>query len=231
MMEFYPIPWTNGNYLINKQGDVFSVRAGLIMKSFRIGNYLGINLSGKKRYIHRLVAEQFIGDVDGMTVNHKDLNKKNNRVENLEIVTQAENNAHARANLPPFKYNYDAVVRGVDVGGSKLTDGDVVNIVNRIRNGESITKIANEFGVSFQNISSIKRGKTWAHLTGGAVDVSGRKCINGIGNPSAVSTEKAKDALRLLGLGFRNKDAVRITGLGSSTVVSIKAGRHWVNKL
>ena len=230
MTKFYPIEWTNGNYLINKHGDVFSVRSGLTMKPFMMGRYLGVNLSGKKRYIHRLVAEQFIGDVDGMTVNHKDLNKKNNRVENLEIVTQAENNAHARANLPKFKVRPELIKKGEDVKTAKLSEGDVVDIAQRIRNGESITALAEEYGVCFQNISMIKRGKTWAHLTGGEIVVDGRKCIQGKGNPSSITEEKAMEVMIMLRSGMRNKDVIAKSGVSGSTVVAIKMGRHWINK-
>jgi len=57
--------------------------------------YLAVQLrkDGKKyvKYIHRLVAEAFIGDIKGMDVNHKDFNRKNNNVNNLEICTRLEN--------------------------------------------------------------------------------------------------------------------------------------------
>lgn len=231
MMEFYPIPWTNGNYLINKQGDVFSVRSGRAMKPYKMGNYLGVNLSGDKRYIHRLVAEQFIGCLDGMTVNHKDLNKFNNHVDNLEIVTQAENNAHARANLPPFKANTASVKRGQGAKNAKLNDAAVIDIAKRIRLGESITDLAEEYGVCFQNISMIKRGKTWAHITGGKIVIDGKKCIQGGGNPSAITEDKAREVLSMLKSGMRNKDVIAESGVSGSTVVAIKMGRHWINKV
>lgn len=47
-------------------------------------------------YVHRLVASHFISDIpQGYVINHKDFNKSNNNVENLEIVTQKENVLHA----------------------------------------------------------------------------------------------------------------------------------------
>ena len=46
----------------------------------------------KSYYIHRLVAEAFIDNTNkAKVVNHKDFNKKNNDVDNLEWVTQKEN--------------------------------------------------------------------------------------------------------------------------------------------
>lgn len=44
------------------------------------------------RYVHRLVAEAFIGDfAEHDVVNHLDFNTKNNRADNLEITTQVQN--------------------------------------------------------------------------------------------------------------------------------------------
>lgn len=42
-------------------------------------------------YIHRLVAETFIGETEGKDINHKDFNRKNNCLSNLEIITRVEN--------------------------------------------------------------------------------------------------------------------------------------------
>lgn len=51
---------------------------------------------GKRKFYaaHRIVAETFIGNLDGKEVNHKNFIKTDNRVENLEVVTRAENMRH-----------------------------------------------------------------------------------------------------------------------------------------
>ena len=51
------------------------------------------NSKGKRVYVHRLVACAFLGEND-LQVNHKDLNKKNNVIENLEFVDNRENCTH-----------------------------------------------------------------------------------------------------------------------------------------
>lgn len=50
-----------------------------------------------QHYVHRLVAEAFIDGRDE-TVNHKDGNKQNNHVSNLEWMSYSDNNKHAREN-------------------------------------------------------------------------------------------------------------------------------------
>ena len=62
------------------------------------------NENGKKKrkriYCHRLVAELFIPNPNGLSqVNHKDGNKENSNVENLEWVTPGENQTHSRYTL------------------------------------------------------------------------------------------------------------------------------------
>jgi len=53
----------------------------------------------KNFYIHRLVALTFIENPKGLTdVNHKDFNRSNNHVDNLEWCTQKENMQHAHQN-------------------------------------------------------------------------------------------------------------------------------------
>lgn len=52
-----------------------------------------------KKYVHRIVANAFIG-FSKLEVNHKDLNKKNNNIKNLEYVTKSENHRHANQKRP-----------------------------------------------------------------------------------------------------------------------------------
>ena len=91
------------NYVIDEQGRIFNITNNKELKgSITESGYKYFRLSqqGKKFrfYVHRLVAEYYLTNNDSTKiVNHKNGNKLDNRVENLEWITHSENNIHANA--------------------------------------------------------------------------------------------------------------------------------------
>lgn len=86
------------NYLIDENGNVYSQRSEKFIKPFFNSNgYLIVKLfkDGKRFYffVHKLVALTYLEDSfeEGLEVNHKDANRQNNNVDNLEWITHAEN--------------------------------------------------------------------------------------------------------------------------------------------
>lgn len=92
------------DYFISDKGEVFSTKYGPLKKlkprDFGSG-YVGVTLCNKGHYkqikVHRLVAQTFIPNPDNKPcVNHKDGNKQNNCIDNLEWSTHKENNQYFR---------------------------------------------------------------------------------------------------------------------------------------
>lgn len=92
-----------GLYMVSSIGRIKSVKTGLIMKHWNNGNgYKRIKLCKNGRhkleYIHRLVVEAFIGAIPGgLVVNHKDEDRINNTIDNLEICTGQYNTEYSQA--------------------------------------------------------------------------------------------------------------------------------------
>lgn len=105
METWKDIPGYEGFYKIDDHGRIKSLYTGKLRAAVTCGRgYLAIELSkhGKKKrhYIHRLAAETFLPQApDGKTqVNHKNCDKTDNRVDNLEWVSPFENTEHAYVN-------------------------------------------------------------------------------------------------------------------------------------
>lgn len=151
-----PINGYEDFYCVSNFGNVKSFKKDKIL----VGNLtrkgyhkvgLSIEKVTKTVTTHRLVASHFLENTEQKPcVNHKDCDKTNNNVENLEWVTYSENNVH---NIKMGRRVY-----AHNRSNSKLT----VENVNYIRNSKmSSTELAKVFNVSISNISLIRNNKIW----------------------------------------------------------------------
>lgn len=148
---------------------------------------LTIDGAQKRFYVHRVIAEAFLGACPGWhIVNHLDGNKTNNAVKNLEYATIKQNAQHALSQLPPrrrgptkprkpkrglqrgdehwSKRMPERVARGERQGCSKLDTRTVVEIKRRLADGEQQKTLATEFRISVAQMSRIARGLRWGHV-------------------------------------------------------------------
>lgn len=180
MSEWRQVVGFEGIYEVSSSGDVRSVdrldpagrrRLGQ-MRIPQVGKrgYPVINLrkDGKtfSKKVHHLVALAFIGPPPGpfgyasgqFEVNHKDGNRLNPSVDNLEYCTRSGNITHA------FRTGLMNTV-GIRNGRAKLDDASVAEIRRRYKaGGISIPSLATEFGVSKSAVGYVVQGATWRHV-------------------------------------------------------------------
>lgn len=147
--------FTIDDYEITRDGNIINKHTGRYVKPQPNGKgYLRVSIGKKLMFVHRLVAEKYIpNEGNKPQVNHKDGNKLNNCVDNLEWVTNQENRDHA-------------VKNGLQVSGercpySKLTKSQVSFI--REHTEITPTEMAKVFGVSRSTINGIRQCRSWKY--------------------------------------------------------------------
>jgi hypothetical protein len=91
----------NPRYLIDVLGRVYDSEKNIFVCQYDNGcGYIAVKMrypNGKRKqhYIHRLLAEVYLGCTKNMDINHLDGDKSNNCLDNLEIVTHRKNMQHA----------------------------------------------------------------------------------------------------------------------------------------
>lgn len=141
------------DYDITRNGQVINKHTSHVLKPQPNGKgYLRVSISKKLVFVHRLVAEKYIPNPDNLPqVNHKDGNKLNNSVENLEWVDNQENRTHA-------------VLTGLHLSGETVKNAKLNwEKVEDIRNHPEIPakKFAEEYGVSERTIKDVLEYRTW----------------------------------------------------------------------
>ena len=152
------------NYLIYPDGTVINSKKGNVLThSLNENGYLYVSLwknnRANPRTVHRLVAEAFIPNPENKPiVNHKDANRANPHVDNLEWVTIQENKNHAVKNgLMPSGENSKL---------AKLTKLQVIAIRRLYRMNPTFNreKVREKIGVSSAQISRIIHETRWKNI-------------------------------------------------------------------
>lgn len=150
------------NYQINELGQVKKKSSNKILIPFITTNgYLRIRFDGKAYQVHKLIALHFIPNTnDYQEINHIDNDKLNNNIDNLEWCTREHNMQHCvksgRSNILDI-----CGIKGVKNPNSKLSNEQVLEIKNRLQQGESTTSICKDYNVSSTVILNIRKGKSY----------------------------------------------------------------------
>ncbi len=153
-----------GIYKIYESGKVWSYRRKRFLRTPKDRDgYKRVTLCVDKKIknmtIHRWLYITFVGDIPKThQINHKDGNKINNNLQNLELVTPKENTQHAWASGLAKKQV------GEKTSLAKLTKNKILKIREMHLLGQSQVHIAKHFGIHQTNVHYILKGKTWNHV-------------------------------------------------------------------
>lgn len=166
-----------GLYEVSNLGNVRSISRIVKYSDGRVYNYpsknLSINFCGKyklpyvhlyknskrKSYLlHRLVALAFIPNLESKTeINHKDGDRTNNCVDNLEWASRLEN----------MRHGFDTGLinnTGINHGNNIYSEEQIQEVVNMIFLGYKQGVISKKTGVKTGTIQAIRQGKQWTHV-------------------------------------------------------------------
>lgn len=175
MEEWRDIPGYEGLYQVSNTGRVKSllrldakgrrIKGKMMMLRPSHKGYLKVPLTKggkqKNKFVHNLVVFTFIGTKpEGMQCNHKNGNKKDNHLDNLEYCTGSYNVLHAYRVL-----DRPSALTGEKHWNAKLTQDDIVKIRELYKTGNyTHKKLANIFGIKSPAIGQIINRQRWTHV-------------------------------------------------------------------
>ncbi len=153
-------------YSVTRDGEVFShkknafIKGGFAGRAPRLYRAVvmtrnnGGNVERKSIRHHQLVLAAYVGPCpSGKQINHKNGNRLDNRIENLEYCTAKENTRHAVAS--------GLTKTGADCPWAKLTEEKAVQIVELRAQRKGYKEIARITGVSGGTVGGVISGRHW----------------------------------------------------------------------
>ena len=172
----------NRGYYIGSDNHIRSKKGNIASKLMRNGYYMtSATYDGKTYYFmeHRVIWVWNNGSIpQGLVINHKDYNRTNNSLDNLELMTQQENVKYSRCHLNP--------PRGEKSGKASLTN----------KQADAIKTLAYTCGWSIDKISSLTKVKS------GTVG----RIVRGERYPDAVSKQQILEVYPIIVDFTRNKE-------------------------
>lgn len=131
----------NPKYKVSSLGRIIGTRGKLLKTST---DQCGYKTSYQR--VHRMVAKAFIPNPENKPeVNHKDGNRANNCVENLEWVSKSENEQHSRKILKTPR--------------PQISDEKILETARLLKSGLSIRKTAALVGLNKETVNHINMRK------------------------------------------------------------------------
>lgn len=195
--------------LTNKNGVRRLWRSRLRSFSISGSGYYSITLDGIGLWVHRLVATHFLPNPHGKKcVNHKNGNKLDNRMENLEWVTYKENMKHLMSSIENDK----------KILNMKLTKSQRKEIQTRVMN-ESDSVLAEEFCVEIPTIRKIRIESTGIRRKCGPAGKNSKHQL--------LNEKRVRKIRKLKEKGFNTDIIAKIVKSSPSSVRRVIRGETW----
>lgn len=176
---------------------------------------------------HRIVWAVARGVVDFGQLNHRNGRKSDNRLANLEAVTDSQNKLHAFATgLAPV---------GAGHHNARFIEADVLEMRRLRAEGMPLREIAERFGTSLSTVSGIAHRKGWAHVAsnedGGwtAATVQLSVARGERGGQSKLTESDVREIRRLHGEGMLQRDIAAQYGVSKQAISHIVRRTTWAH--
>ena len=175
------------NYKVSSFGNIMNIITNKMLRLCIKTGYYNITLTNKNNYktfkVHRLVAIAFIENPEQKSdVNHKDKNKLNNNITNLEWMTRTENNSHRckglkiinNKNRPIFRLNKDdneilEKYNSIEDAGTWAFNNEYTKTIHNGRNAignclNGLSKLAYKFKWEYENKNNDLENEIWKQV-------------------------------------------------------------------
>jgi hypothetical protein len=222
MTEIYKvIPDTENMYSISNFGNVKNNITNYILNPFMTDRgYLQVCINFSSRptritvNVHKLVARAFVpNEMNLPVVNHIDGIKVNNNANNLEWTTHSENNEHA--------VKMGLIKSGEDSYLAVLIEKDVLEIIDKLKEGNRNIDLAREYNVAHNTIDDIRCNRTWRYIE--------RSPILGNGPIKKLKAEDIPVIRQMIKDGSKDFSIGLAYGVAPATINQIRNGKTWKN--
>lgn len=150
------------DYIVLSNGEIIGSHGNLLKQRKDKDGYMAVTVGNNQIRrssvrVHRIVASAFLDNPDNLPeVNHKDFNRSNNSLENLEWVSHHDNVNHS------FQAgHYSENKSGENNGRAKISWQTVREIRDSYRDMNNISCISKAYGIPYSTIFNIVHYKTW----------------------------------------------------------------------